>query len=163
MTLWLVRPPRGKYAKAWRELRERCPYLADARVLVDLGGHLQVDLHWSLVPLADRVERVAQTARDLDIRPQSAAYDGPPRKVTHWLVTVVNGVTTIVSAQVCECHDGIEATLGHFADMDDVIAKVAGDALREMVPAEHHPQLAAAEALLDTAKVLQASSPAPTE
>jgi hypothetical protein len=105
-------------------------------------------------PLARRqvIERLAAAA---GVEMASYADTGPPRTVTHYLTATCAGVTVVVSTQICECHDGLEATLGAFPDVQDVIAQAGGKALREIVPPEHHRELAAAEALVDAELALR--------
>ncbi len=85
----------------------------------------------------------------------SMAGDGPPRKVTHWFQADVGPVTAIVSASICECHDGLEHTLGVFENREDVVAEMVGKALREMLPPKAHPAIAAVEALVDAQLIVR--------
>jgi hypothetical protein len=147
--LVLARPPRGATAAAWDRLRAAYPQLDGARVHEDAGGMLQVEVERTMgAPQARRqvIERLAAAA---GVEMASYADTGPPRTVTHYLTATCAGVTVVVSTQICECHNGLEATLGVFPDVQDVIAETVGKALRKIVPREHHRELAAAEALVD--------------
>jgi hypothetical protein len=152
---YLARPPRGATAAAWDRLRAAHPQLDGARVHEDAGGMLQVEVERMMGAHQARRQVVEDLAGSVGVEMASYADAGPPRTVTHYLVVAYAGVTVVVSTRICECHDGLEATLGVFPDAQDVIAEAVGKALRQLVPAEHHGGLAAAEALLDAELTLR--------
>lgn len=154
----LTRKPRGAYARRLRRLVEAVPALETFESFVAVGNHLHVQARWCHgVSPSQRVAAVTLAAQYLGVPVQSMA-GGAPRKVSHWATSVFDGGTVIVGADICECHDGLDATLGHFPDRDQVIAKAVGQALREIVPVEYHPLIAEAEVLIDTATVLKGAS-----
>ena len=152
---YLARPPRGAAAAAWDRLRAAHPQLNGARVHQDAGGMLQVEVERTMYVPQARRRVIEELAATVDVEMASCADAGPPRKVTHYLVATCAGVTVVVSTQICECHDGLEATLGGFPEMQDVVAEAVGKALRELVPAKHLGEVAAAEALLDAELALR--------
>jgi hypothetical protein len=147
--VFLARPPRGATAAAWDWLRTAYPQLDGARVHEDAGGMLQVEVERTMYAPQARRQVIESLAAAVGVELASYADAGPPRVVTHYLVANYAGVPVVVSTQICECHDGLEATLGVFPDVQDVIAQAVGKALRELVPPKHHRELAAAEALAD--------------
>lgn len=145
------------YLNRLNALRTAAPVLAGFDAFVDFGGHLQVlaGLQHITAPAA-RTAALMAAAEQLGVRVQSMASGRRPRKVDHWLhLPQFRGGTVIVSVQVCECHDGLEATLGHFQDREQVIAEATGRALRTIVPAGLLPVIAAAELVIDTEGVFR--------
>ena len=139
--------------KRFDALLTRAPMLITFEAFVDIGGHLQVQADWKRIPdPIFRVETLKAAARALDVELQSMATSRPPRKVDHWIW--LPGDRAVVGALLCECHDGAAATEGEFPARDAVIAAAVGKALRELVPAELHPAVGAAEALMDAERAL---------
>lgn len=134
----LTRRPRGQYARRHRALLEQAPALTTGfRAFVDLGDHLQVETRWQngLTP-ADRLAALHTAANQLGTSVKSMA-GGTPRTLTHWFhLPNFHGGTVIVSALLCQCHDGDDAVRGDYVDQDDVITHAVGDALRAVVPTE---------------------------
>jgi hypothetical protein len=160
--LWgihLARPPRGTLAGAWDQLRAAYPQLDGARVHEDTGGHLQVEVERTMYAYETRHQVVEDLAVALGAEVASYVDAGPPRMVTHYLTASYAGVTVVVSTRLCECHDGQGATLGVFRDLQDIVAEVTGEALREIIPPEHHGTLAAAETVVDAELALRSEQP----
>lgn len=135
-------------------LLTRAPMLVTFEAFVDLGGHLQVQADRKRIPdPIFRVETLKTAARTLSVPLQSMATSRFPRKVDYWFW--LPGDRAVVSVQLCECHDGAAATTGEFADREAVIAAAVGQAMRDLMPAELHPQLGAAEALIDAELALR--------
>jgi hypothetical protein len=136
----LMRPVRGRWAAAYRELVGATPELARARAFTDVGNHVQVDLRWGCgLDPAERVAAVTAAAAQAGTAVQSYVDNGNPRKVTHWFNTIVatphGPVTVIVAAVLCECHDGLEHTLGFFKDVSEVIGEAMGPAYQSVTGA----------------------------
>jgi hypothetical protein len=114
-------------------------------------GHAHIEARWChITDPVERVAVVAEAARFLQVPVQTMA-GGSPRYVSHWLVAD----RLIVAATVCECHDGLEATVGHFPDRSAVIARATGEALRGVFPPALHPGIAAAEVVIDVELALR--------
>lgn len=152
----LLWKPKGAHAARLQRLLSAVPALGSFESFVSIGEHLHVEVRWCHgVSPAQRVADVHAAARFLGAGVQSMA-GGKPRTVSHWVsVPDFDAGTVIVAATICECHDGLEATLGHFPDRDDVIAAAAGRALRAIAPPEAHPLIAAVETIIDTERAFR--------
>jgi hypothetical protein len=147
----LVSPVSGAHAARLQRLLSAVPALGAFESFVGLGDHLHVEVRWCHgVSPAQRVADVQAAARFLGAEVRSMA-GRRPRTVSHWVsVPDFDGGTVIVAATICECHDGLEATLGHFPDRGQVIATATGKALREVFPPAMHAAIGAAETVIDT-------------
>lgn len=128
----LVWKPRGAYARRLQRLVTAVPALETFEAFVAIGDHLHVQARWCHgLSLDRRLAAVEAAGQYLDV-PVRSMVGGFPRIVSHWATSVFDGGTVIVNADICECHDGLEATLGHFADRDQIIAEALEAALGQI-------------------------------